>query len=84
MLIDYGNTHSFNNYKLAKIFTCCIYLVLKIQVMIVARGTINFLGKFHKINITMGGYLLDIPINYIQVSGVDVVLGFQRLQSLGT
>ena len=40
--------------------------------------------KFHNINITMGEYVLNSPMIVISMVGVDVVLGVQWLQSLGT
>jgi hypothetical protein len=52
--------------------------------MIVDGGTINCSGKCHSIKLTMGEYLLDSPMIAIQMGGVDVVLGVQWLQSLGT
>jgi hypothetical protein len=51
--------------------------------MIENGGTINCSGKFHKINITMGEYVMNIPMIDIPMGGVDVVLGVQWLQSLG-
>jgi hypothetical protein len=54
------------------------------QVMIVDGCTINCYGKFHSIKLNMGEYLLDSPMISIQMGGVDVVLGVQWLQSLGT
>ena len=53
--------------------------------MIVANGgTINFSGKFHNIKLAMGEYVLNSPMLSIPMGGVDVVLGVQWLQSLGT
>jgi hypothetical protein len=52
--------------------------------MISYGGTINFSGKFHKINPNMGEYVMNIPMISIPMGGVDVILGFQWLQSLGT
>jgi hypothetical protein len=52
--------------------------------MIVDRGTINWSGKLHNINITMGEYVFNISMIVIPMGGVDVVLGVQWLQSLGT
>jgi hypothetical protein len=52
--------------------------------MIENGGTINFSGKFHKINLTMGEYVMNSPMISIPMGGVDVVLGVQWLQSLGT
>ena len=52
--------------------------------MIADEGIINFSVKCHKINITMGEYIMNIPMIYIPMGGVDVVLGVQLLHSLGT
>jgi hypothetical protein len=52
--------------------------------MIANGGTNNYSGKFHKINLTMGEYVMNIPMIFIPMGGVDVILGVQWLQSLGT
>ena len=51
--------------------------------MIAYGGTINYSGKCHNINLTMGEYVLNSPMIAIPMGGADVVLGFQWLQSLG-
>jgi hypothetical protein len=52
--------------------------------MITNEGTINFLGKFHKINLTMGEYVTNSPMISIPMRGADSVQGVQWLQLLGT
>jgi hypothetical protein len=52
-------------------------LAPEFQVMIENEETINCLQKFHKINITMGEYVMNIPMISIPMGGVDVVLGVQ-------
>jgi hypothetical protein len=52
--------------------------------MIAYGGTINFYGKFHSIKLNMGEYLSNSPMISIQMGGVDLVLGVQWLQPLGT
>ena len=52
--------------------------------MIADGGTINFLGKCHNINLATGEYVLNSTMISIPMGGVDVVLGVQWLQSLGT
>ena len=52
--------------------------------MIANGGTINCSGKFHNINVTMGGYVLNSPMISIPMGGADIVLEVQCLQSLGT
>jgi hypothetical protein len=84
VLIDYGSTHNFIHYKLAKSFNFFIYPAPEFQVMIEKRGTINYLGKFHKITLTMGKYVLNSPMLSIPMGGIDVFLGVKWLQSLGT
>ena len=84
MLIEFGSTHNFIHCKLAKAINCFIYPALEFQVMIADGGTINLSGKYHKITLTMGEYLLNIPMIAIPMGGVDVVVRVQWLQSLGT
>jgi hypothetical protein len=83
VLMDSGSTHNFIHYKLAKALNLFIYPMPEFQVMIADGGTINFSGKCHHINITMGEYVMNSPIISIPMGGVDVILGVQWLQSLG-
>jgi hypothetical protein len=52
--------------------------------MIADGGTVNFSRKCNKINLTMEEYVMNSPMISIPMGGVDVVLGIQWLQSLGT
>ena len=85
MLIDSDSTSkNFIHYKLDKALNWFIYLAPYFQVMIADGGTMNFLGKCHKITLTMGEYLLNRPMIAITIESVDVVLGVKWLQSFGT
>jgi hypothetical protein len=84
VLIDSGSTHNFIHYKLAKALNLFVYPTPEFQGMIVDGGTINCSGKCNKINLTMGEYVMNIQMIFIPMDGVDVVLGIQWLQSLGT
>lgn len=84
MLIDSRSTHNFIHYKLAKVLNCFIHLALEFQLIIAKGGSNNFLGKFHKINLTIEEFVLNSPMIVIPMGGDDVVLGVQCLQSLGT
>jgi hypothetical protein len=84
VLIDSGSTHNFIYYKLAKALNCFVYLAPEFQVMITDGGTINCSGKCNKINLTMGEYVMNSLMIAMPMGGVDVVLGIQWLQSLGT
>ena len=84
VLIDSGSTHNFIHYKVAKELNCFLYPAPECQVMVANGGTIKFSGKCHNIKLTMGEYVLTIPMLSIPMGGADVVLGVQWLQSLGT
>ena len=84
VLIDSGSTHNFIHYKVAKELNCFLYPTPECQVMVENGGTINCSGKFHNIKLTMGEFALNSPILSIPMGGIDVVLGVQWLQSLGT
>jgi len=84
VLIYSGSTHNFIHCKIAKELNCFLYPAPECQVMVVNGGTINFYGKCHNINLTMGEYSLNSPMLSIPMGGVDIVLGIQWLQSLGT
>jgi hypothetical protein len=45
---------------------------------------LSIAGKYHKINLTMGKYVMNSPMIAIPMGGVDVVLGVQWLQSFIT
>ena len=84
VLIDFDSIHNFIHSKIAKDLNCFIYPAPEFQVMVVDGATIKFLGKCHNIKLSMGEYVLNSPIISIPMGGVDVVLGVQWLQSLGT
>ena len=84
MLIYLGSTHKFINCKIAKELNFFLYPTPECQVMVANGGIINCSGKCHNIKLTMGEYVLNSPMLSIPMGGVDVVLGVQWLQSLGT
>jgi hypothetical protein len=83
VLIEFGSTHNFIHYKLAKDLNFFVYPTSEFQVMIADGGTINCSGKFNKINLTMGEYVMNSPMISIPMGGADVAPGIQWLQSLG-
>ena len=52
--------------------------------MVANGGTINCYGKLDNIKLTMGEYVMNSPILSITMGGVDIILGVQWLQYLGT
>ena len=84
VLIDSGSTHNFIHCKVAKELNCFLYPAPEFQVMVSNGGAINFSRKCHNIKLTMGEHVLNSPMLSIPMGGVDVVLGVQWLQYLGT
>ena len=84
VLIDSGSPDNFIHCKVEKELSCFLYPAPEFQVMFSNGGTINFSGKCHNIKLTMGEYVLNSPILSIPMGDVDVVIGVQWLQSLGT
>jgi len=74
VLIDLGGTHNFIHFKIVKEMNCFLYPSPKCQVLVANGRSINFSGKFHNINLTMGNYILNSPMLSIPMGGVDVVL----------
>ena len=83
VLIDSGSNHNFIHSKIAKDLKSFIYPAPKFHVTVEVGKTINSSGKCPNINLSMGEYVLKIPMISIPIGGVDVVLGVQWLQSLG-
>ena len=52
--------------------------------MVENGGNINLSREFHNIKLMVGKYVLNSPIHSIPIGGIDVVLGVQWLQYLGT
>ena len=82
--IDSGSSHNFIHCKITKELNFFLYPALECQVMVAIGGAINWSRKCHNINLSMGEYVLNIPMLSIPIGGVDVILGVQWLQCLGT
>ena len=77
VLIDLGSTHNFIHCKITKDLNCFLYPTPYFQVMVIDGGTINFSGKCHNMNLTMGEYVLNSAMISIPMGGIGVVLGVQ-------
>ena len=84
VLIDSGSTHNFVNVNLAKIFNLFIRPVPNMKVMVVDGKKIDNVGKCHKVKLQMQEYNLESDFLAVPLGGIDVVLGIQWLQTLGT
>jgi len=79
IFIDSGSTHNFINYKLEKDLIFFVYPTPEFQVMIENGGMINYSRKCHSFKPNIGEYFLDSPMIFIQMGGVDAILGVQWL-----
>eukprot|EP00253_Pinus_taeda_P017840 PITA_17840 len=84
VFIDSGSTHNFIHGKVAKELNFFLYPSPECQVMVANGRMINFSRKCHNIKLSMGEYVLISPILSFPMGGVDVVLGVEWLESLGT
>ena len=84
ILIDSGSTHNSINVNLAKVFNLFVYPMPKMKVMVIDNKKIENVGKCHKVKLQMQEYNLESDFFGVPLGGVDVVLGIQWLQKLGT
>jgi hypothetical protein len=54
------------------------------KVMVANDKKIGNVGKFHKVKLQIQDFNLESKLYTVPLGGVDVVLGFQWLQNLGT
>jgi hypothetical protein len=83
ILIDIGSTHSFIDINVARRLNLFVYPATDIRAM-VANGKIIGVGKCHKVKLQIEDYELESGFYTIPLGGVDIVLGVQCLQTLGT
>lgn len=69
MLIGSGSTHNFIHCNMAKDLNFFLYLEPECQVMVANGRTINFLRKYHNINLTMRENVLNSPMLVILMGG---------------
>jgi len=66
-----GSTNNFIHYKIAKDLNLFFYPAPECQVVVSNEGTINCSRKFHNINLTIGKYVLNIPMLSIPMGGAN-------------
>ena len=84
VLIDSGSTHNFINVNVAKVFNLFIRPVPNMKVMVANGKKIDNVGKYHKVKLQMQEYNLESDFFVVPLGGINVVLGIQWLQTLGT
>jgi hypothetical protein len=84
IIVDTGSTYKFMDTNVARKLNLFIYLTVYIRVMVVDGKKIDGVGKFHKVKLQIEDYELEIGFYTVPLGAVDVVLGIQWLQILGT
>jgi hypothetical protein len=84
VLIDTGSTHNFLDINVARNLKLFVYPVPDMKVMVVDGKKIKNVGKCHKVKLQIQDFNLESEFYTVPLGGVDVVLGVQWLQTLGT
>ena len=84
VLIDTGSTHNFIDINIARNLKLFVYPVPDMKVMVADGKKIENVGKCHKVKLQIRDFNLESEFYTVTLGGVDVVLGVQWLQTLGT
>ena len=84
MLVDSGSTHNFIESRVTKKLNIFIYPTASFQVSIPGNKTTPCDGRCHKVELAIKEYKIRSPMYVIEIRGVDIVLGAQWLEMLGT
>jgi hypothetical protein len=84
ILIDTGSTHNFIDINVARRLNLFVYPTADIRVMVADGKRIDGVGKCHKVKLQIEDYELESGFYTVPLGGVDIVLGVQWLQTLGT
>ena len=84
MLVNSGSTHHFIYSRVPKKLNIFIHPTSRFQVSIPGNKTTPCDGKFHKVELAIKDYKIRSPMYVIEMRGVDIVLGAQWLETLGT
>ena len=84
VLVDTGSTHNFLDSTMAKRLNIFTFPMPNMKVMVADGKKIKKVGKGHKVKLKIKNFHLEYPFYTVPLRGVDVVLGIQWLQNLGT
>ncbi|KAH7567269.1 hypothetical protein JRO89_XS07G0041500 [Xanthoceras sorbifolium] len=83
ILVDSGSTHNFLNPTLAKQCGCKVTFTDQFRVTVGDGGVINSSEKCYDVPVSIQGFQFQLDFYLLPVSGCDIVLGAEWLQSLG-
>ena len=84
VLLDIGSTHNFLGSTMAKRLNIFTFPMPNMKVMVADGKENEKVGKCHKVKLQIQNFNLESPFYTVPLRGVDVVLGIQWLQTLGT
>ncbi|KAJ8752590.1 hypothetical protein K2173_005479 [Erythroxylum novogranatense] len=84
VLIDSGSTHNFINEKIARLLKLPVKPTMPFHVKVANRNPLLCNGKFRNIPFSLHGIPFVATFFSLPLMGLDVVLGVQWLQQLGT
>ncbi|KAL5812012.1 hypothetical protein ACOSQ3_026962 [Xanthoceras sorbifolium] len=83
ILVESGSTHKFLNPTLAKQCGCKVTFTDQFRVTVGDGGVINSSGKCYDVPVSIQGFQFQLDFYLLPISGCDIVLGAEWLQSLG-
>ena len=84
ILVDTGSTHNFIDVNVVKNLNLFVYPAANIRVMVADGKKIDGIRKCHKIKLQVAYYGFESGFYTVPLGGLDVILGIQWLQMLGT
>ena len=84
VLVDSGSTQNFIDSRVEKQLNIFIYPTANFQVSISRNKTTPCGGTCHKVELAIKDCTLRFPMYAIAIRGVDIILGAQWLETLGT
>lgn len=84
VLIDSGSTHNFINTKVADMLQLPVQPFKPCDVKVANGGLLACQGKFNDVQLHLQGIPFVVTLFALPITGLDVVLGIQWLERLGT
>ena len=84
MLVDTESTHNFLDIRVARKLMLFVHPIPNMKVMVADGKKIEKVGKCHKVKLQIQDFKLESELYTLPLGGVDIIMGFQWLQTLGT
>ena len=84
VLVDTGSTHNFLDIRVARKLKLFVHPVPDMKVMVADGKKIEKVEKCHKVKLQIQDFKLESELYTLPLGGVDIIMGIQWLQTLGT